>query len=433
MREFGYPGFEHNFGLWFDRRRDAHDVIRRTDANIASPFLEQPWARSKSGAAWDGLAKYDLQRFNPWYFARLREFATLSDQKGTILLFNFYMQHALLENEAHYVDFPWRPANALQDTGMPDRIPAANAFYDVTHPLRRELHRLYIRKCLDELGNNTNVVFLLGQEFTGPLSFVQFWLDTITEWEKQTGKRVLIGLGATKDSLDAILTDPIRGPSVSVLDLRYWWYLPNGSLHAPAGGREVPGRYALGSARKTTPEQIYRQIFEYRRAFPQRAIIHTINADRQQTFAFLMGGGSLLVRFLEYPDSPAPETWRPPNRYIAPEETRIVQPLYDFINLYLSDRLNKTHPSPELINNPERNWCLAHLDHTYVVYALHGGTLELDLRHASGLFDLRWMNPRTGSVISAGSGKVPGGEVVRLDTPDLSDWLLWAESVADVI
>ena len=39
---YGYPGFEHNYGLWYDRRRDSHDVQKRTDANVEPPFLEQP-------------------------------------------------------------------------------------------------------------------------------------------------------------------------------------------------------------------------------------------------------------------------------------------------------------------------------------------------------------------------------------------------------
>jgi Family of unknown function (DUF6298) len=52
MLQFGYPGFEHNFGLWYDRRRDAHDQARRADAMVRSPFLEQPWARSGKGKAW---------------------------------------------------------------------------------------------------------------------------------------------------------------------------------------------------------------------------------------------------------------------------------------------------------------------------------------------------------------------------------------------
>ncbi len=75
MLRFGYPGFEHNFGLWYDRRRDAHDRVRRTDGRAVPPFLEQPWQRSGTGRAWDGLSKYDLTKYNTWYFARLKRFA----------------------------------------------------------------------------------------------------------------------------------------------------------------------------------------------------------------------------------------------------------------------------------------------------------------------------------------------------------------------
>jgi hypothetical protein len=39
MLRFSYPGFEHNFGLWYDRRRDAHDEKRREDDNVVSPFF----------------------------------------------------------------------------------------------------------------------------------------------------------------------------------------------------------------------------------------------------------------------------------------------------------------------------------------------------------------------------------------------------------
>ncbi len=46
MLRFGYPAFEHNYGLWYDRRRDRHDAGRRADAKVVPPFLEQPWDRS---------------------------------------------------------------------------------------------------------------------------------------------------------------------------------------------------------------------------------------------------------------------------------------------------------------------------------------------------------------------------------------------------
>jgi hypothetical protein len=88
MLRFGYPGFEHNFGLWYDRRRDAHDQAQRKDDKVVPPFLEQPWARSDKGKAWDGLSTYDLTKFNNWYFHRLKQFADLCDHKGTILFHN---------------------------------------------------------------------------------------------------------------------------------------------------------------------------------------------------------------------------------------------------------------------------------------------------------------------------------------------------------
>ena len=105
---------------------------------------------------------------------------------------------------------------------MPETIPAANAFYDVSHPVRRELHRLYIRQCLDVLGGNSRVVHSIGQEFTGPLAFVQFWIDTIAEWERETGKDVCVALGAPKDVQDAVLNDPTQAKAIDLLDLRYW-------------------------------------------------------------------------------------------------------------------------------------------------------------------------------------------------------------------
>ena len=163
----GFPGFEHTPPLCYHRRRDDHDVRRRGEANVVGPFLEMPWGRSKQGQAWDGLPRYDLSTFNPWYFARIKEFADLWNRKGCILVFYFYNQHNLLETQAHYCDFPSCPVNCIQATDLPDTTPAAYAFYETMHRLRRELHRKYITHCFDNLRDNRNVVFLTSLEYTG--------------------------------------------------------------------------------------------------------------------------------------------------------------------------------------------------------------------------------------------------------------------------
>ena len=143
---------EHHWGLWYDRRRDDHEMIRRIDGEVWGPFYEQPWARSGQGLAWDGLSKYDLEKFNPWYFARLNQFAVECESRGRILLQQMYFQHNILEAGAHWADFPWRSANCLQHVGFQEpppyvgkkRIFQADEFYDVSHPVRRALHAAYM-------------------------------------------------------------------------------------------------------------------------------------------------------------------------------------------------------------------------------------------------------------------------------------------------
>jgi len=159
-------------------------------------------------------------------------------------------QHSILEAAAHWADFPWRPANCIQKIGFPEppeyagskRVFMAEAFHDVTHPVRRDLNRRYIRHCLDTLGGCPNVVFQLGEEFTGPKAFVEFWLDTVAEWRKETGKAVRVGMSCTKDMQDAILADPVRSKLVSVIDLKYWWYTADGKPYDPKGGENQPVR-----------------------------------------------------------------------------------------------------------------------------------------------------------------------------------------------
>src|SRR5205814_3399706 len=82
MRRQGAVAMEHNYGLWYDRRNDDHERVRRMNGDAWPPFYELPFARSGVGAAWDGLSKYDLTKYNPWYFDRLAQFAQLCDERG---------------------------------------------------------------------------------------------------------------------------------------------------------------------------------------------------------------------------------------------------------------------------------------------------------------------------------------------------------------
>ena len=294
---------DHNYGLWYDRRRDDHERVRRMDGEVWAPFYELPFARSGKETAWDGLSKYDLTKYNLWYWDRLKQFANLADQKGLVLIHENYFQHNIIEAGAHYADFPWRSANNINSTGFPEPVPyagdkrifMAEQFYDISNPERRKIHVAYIRKCLDNFATNNGVIQLIGAEFTGPLHFVQFWIDTIKEWEKETGKHPIIGLSVTKDVQDAILADPKRAGVVDLIDIRYWHYQADGTLYQPLGGQNLaPRQHArLLKPKKTSFEEVYHAVAEYKTKFPQKAVIYSGDNYDAFPWAILMAGGSM--------------------------------------------------------------------------------------------------------------------------------------------
>jgi hypothetical protein len=110
----------------------------------------------------------------------------------------------------------------------------------------------------------------------------------------------------------------------------------------------------------------------------------------------------------------------------------LIQTTYDFINRHLSDRLQKMVPLDLVRNDPDRNWCLGQPGEAYLVYALAGGSVTLDLSKAAGAFRARWFDPRTGAIQSdAAQDVVRGGGVVTFAAPDASDWVLWLSVVRD--
>ena len=303
--------FSQNYGLWTDRRRDDHERIRRKNGDAWAPFYEQPFARTgtsftantpqfSSSLAWDGMSKYDLTKLNRWYFWRLQQFAKKTESIGILLKNQHYFQHNILEAGAHWVDCPWRTANNVNGTPFLEpvnftgdkRIFTATLFYDVTNPELRELHRQYIRQSLDAFKGQPNVIHSIGEEFTGPLHFVQFWLDVVSEWEQENG-RVLVDLAVNKDVQDAILKDPVRSKIVDFIDIEQWFYHNKGE-YAPPGGvnmaqRQYMRKIRTGGARF---EDVYRAVSEYRMQYPDKAIIYSAQKHPEMCWASLMAGGS---------------------------------------------------------------------------------------------------------------------------------------------
>jgi len=382
----GYAAYDHHYGLWYDRRRDDHLMERRADGAVAPPFFEQPFARTGEGRAWDGLSKYDLTKPNPWYWSRLHDFARLCDERGLVLLHQNYFQHNILEAGAHWADCPWRPANNVNDTGLPEpppligdkRIFMAPAFYDPANAKLRALHRGYIRQCLDALADSSNVVQMTSAENSGPLEFMQFWLDTIGEWEDEHQHSVLVGLSAPKDVQDAILADSARAKRVDVIDIRYWAYTAGDGLYAPAGGQNLAPRQHLRMTRQKSggAAAISKAVKEYRTRYPDKAVTYYADENcpsRRDGWGVLMGGGSLA-------------------------------------GVRLSEELSESirHMSP-IDGIAENGLCLAHGIQEYLVESQDGDDQRVQAKLPAGRYRLTWIDKKSGEEFHG--GELDGGEV----------------------
>ena len=395
----GQAILEHNYGLWYDRRRDDHQHVRRMNGDVRPPFYEQPFARSGVGTAWDGLSRYDLTKYNVWYWNRLKQFADLCDRKGLVLIHHNYFQHNILEAAAHWADFPWRSANNINDTGFPEPPPYAGdkriymdeQFYDTRHPVRTSLHQAYIRQCLGNFADNSNVIQMISQEYTGPVEFVQFWLDTIIDWQEKAGRSPLIGLSCTKDVQDQILSDPKRSKVISLIDIRYWWYQGDGLLYAPQGGQHLaPRQHArLLHPRRTSFSQVVRAVREYRTRCSDKAVIYS--ADANYGWAVLMGGGSI------------------PN---LPSTT--------------DKDLLKAVPSMNpynLAGNPEGQYALMDPAGDALIYADSGDTVVIDFSSIHADFTVSYINLKTGQSEQT-QKHVSGGTIVQMELEN-TPCLLW--------
>ncbi len=282
LQACGVRFFDQHYGLWYDRRRDDHERVRRKDGDVWAPFYEQAFARSGQGKAWDGLSRYDLTKLNPWYFSRVHELAQKSAPKGIMVINQSYFQHNILEAGAHWVDCPWREANNINHTGTPEPVPfagdkrifMATYFYNVNDSTMRQLHRQYIFKTLDALGDCPNIIFSIGEEYTGPYDFTKFWIETVGEWEK-AHHPVSVALNTTKDVQDSILKDKDLNKIVNIICIEQWYYHAKG-LFAPPGGVSMAPRQYLRKIRtgKVRQEDVERAIKETEENYPDKVVIY---------------------------------------------------------------------------------------------------------------------------------------------------------------
>jgi hypothetical protein len=81
----------------------------------------------------------------------------------------------------------------------------------------------------------------------------------------------------------------------------------------------------------------------------------------------------------------------------------------------------------------DNNWCLAQPGLVYLIYLPEGGMASIDLSDETGMFQIKWFDPRNGGELQETDlREVSGGDLVSLGEPPVNselDWLVLIKSI----
>ena len=138
----------------------------------------QPWPRTGPGTAKDGKPKFDLSKFDPAYFDRLREYVISAGNEGiyvSVMLFEGFGLHLSLAPD-NVEGHPFYAANNINDIG----IASINDYQVLPLDARvQALQESYIRKVVDTVEDLPNVLYEVANESSGGGSVDPGFLEAI--------------------------------------------------------------------------------------------------------------------------------------------------------------------------------------------------------------------------------------------------------------
>jgi len=374
--------------------------------------LLAPWARSDVPGYANGGNKFDLSRWDPAYFARLRDFVAQASRRGIVVEVALF---SVNYNETNWGLSPLKAANNINGVGNV----AWNQTYNFTDPGLQAAQEAMSRKIVTELRDFDNVIFEIINEPTISRRVLASWQERIaaviveTEAGLPPHRRHLIAqnihpvVGGPQTPAQWTITDP--NPAVSLFNFHY---ATPGVVRDNYGLNKAIGHDETGFTGPTdTPYRI-------------------------QGWRFLLAGGALYnnLDFSFSVDSPEGQEPLPPQAIGGGSQElrnqlRVLKDFLerlDFINM-VPDRSVIAGALPADI----RAEALVRDGLEYAIYLDDGGVgnrggggnspnverqVPLTLSLPAGHYHAEWLNPTSGDVVQRENLHHDGGEVT-FDSP----------------
>jgi Family of unknown function (DUF6298)/Putative collagen-binding domain of a collagenase len=375
----------------------AHTKINDADQDLTKPM---PYLRvSGHGKANDGEDKFDLDRFNPAYFDRLRSRIIEARDRGIYVIVMLFQGWSIDDKGGKVNPWPYHPFHAgnnvngvdgdLNHDGQGSEL---HTWLGERNPITRR-QRAYVRKVIDTVNDLDNVLYEIANEsHTASLEWQNRMVDFIHDYERKKGHRHPVGItvpfgGARKHGLN---NDLFRSHAD--------WISPN---------REAPGGFNYKS---NPPPADGRKVV----LIDSDHLYGNKLRDYSWVWKSFCRGYNVLFmdRWTEAPDDPLRQQVR-----AALGQTR-----------RFAERMNLSAMIPRT-NLASSKFCLANQGQEYLVYSPRGGTVTVDLSGINANFAVEWFNPRTAETMS--SPRVAGGQTISFQAPFLDDAVLHLMRSAD--
>jgi hypothetical protein len=161
--------YDHNFmRMWtwemvqWDTKPNGANARKDVTTFYAAPH---PWLRCGDGKALDGKPKFDLTKFDPAYFNRLRQRIETARQKGIYVSIMLFEGWAMQHIEDGWKLHPFNPQNNINGVnGDSNGDGKGLEVYELAVNAVTDIQKAYIRKVIDTVNDLDNVLYEISNE-----------------------------------------------------------------------------------------------------------------------------------------------------------------------------------------------------------------------------------------------------------------------------
>jgi len=370
--------YGHNFTrgwTWEPTKWDTTTMKNRAWRNKAHTVAPHPWARTGPGLAMDGRPKFDLERFDPDYFDRLRTRAGKAQQQGIFISIMLFEGYGVQFQAEAWLNHPFNAANNINGIDA-DRNGDGKGLemHQRSDPRVMRLQEAYVRKVIQTLNRFDNVLYEISNETHPSSTDWQYdMIHFVKQCERDMPKQHPVGMTYQNR----------RGRNEALFNGPADWVSPN---------RE-------GGFRDDPPDMKGRKV-----VLSDTDHLWGIGGDAAWVWKTVTRG--LNPIFMDPYDGKVLGKAFPPE--FEPPRGAMGQALE------YARRMNLALATPRSALSSTR-YCLAEPGVAYLVFAPEDGDIEVDLTGGPGPFAVEWRNPTTGGRTVAQS--VPGGAKRTLRAP----------------